>query len=593
MILLPNKGLIDIITLERKGVFMNKRVNKVLKFFIEIFFILTIVFFAWSMTPKTFQNDTFYTIKIGEVIQNTTNNVSDLLPWNKGLDMKDHFSYHNLPYTYPHWLYDLLTFKIYNAHGFNGLYVTTCILAIALGLLIYFINIKLNKNHNISFLITIGSMYCLKNFIAARAQLATYLLFVLAIFFIEMFIKKKNVLYAIGLIAISWLIANLHCAVWPFYFVLFMPYIADWACTGIATYDYENHLKKFFLKFRKKKIGKDEYIKQKDELNKKIEEHDKLVESRFCKTNKIELERKKNVKWLVLILIICAFMGLCTPIKDVPYTYLIKTMQGNTTESISEHQPLVLVTHENMIVMLVLVFSTLIFSRAKVRLCDFYMLGGLIALSFFSQRQISMFVLIGNFILVRLFCKVIRNIKNAIKVDEKSIEELKLVVNVLMIAIVFSVSAIAAYEVKIKKNDAFIDESSYPVAASEYINRELIPVWGKDKLRLYNEYNYGSYLLFQGIPVFIDSRADLYAPEFNGQKNESGKYEGNDVFSDFIGINNLSKDYEDKFSEYKITHVITYENSKLSSLLDKDTNYSLLYSDEYFKIYERDRSNYE
>ena len=112
-----------------------------------------------------------------------------------GIDLIDHYSWvSNLSYTYPHWLYDLLTFKIYNAHGFNGLYVTTCILAIALGLLIYFINIKLNKNHNISFLITIGSMYCLKNFIAARAQLATYLLFVLAIFFIEMFIKKKNVL---------------------------------------------------------------------------------------------------------------------------------------------------------------------------------------------------------------------------------------------------------------------------------------------------------------------------------------------------------------------------------------------------------------
>ncbi|MBR2704224.1 MAG: hypothetical protein IKE91_02010 [Clostridia bacterium] len=572
---------------------MNTKVNKVLKFFIEIFFIITIVFFAWSMTPKTFQNDTFYTIKIGEVIQNTTQDVKDLLPWNKGLDMKDHFSYHNLPYTYPHWLYDFLTFKIYSVYGFNGLYVTTCVLAITLGLLIYFINIKLNKNHNISFLITIGTIYCLKHFIAARAQLVTYLLFVLAIFFIEMFIKKKNILYAIGLIVISWLIANLHCAVWPFYFVLFMPYIADWACTGIATYDYENHIKKFFLRFKKKKLGKDEYIKQRETLKEKIMEHDKLVESRFCKTNKIELERKKNAKWLIVIMIICAFMGLCTPIKDVPYTYLIKTMQGNTTESISEHQPLVLVSHENMIIILILVFGTLIFSRAKIRLCDFYMLLGLIALSFFSQRQISMLVLIGNFILVRLFCKVIRNIKGLFKVDESSKEELKLLVNVFMIAIIFSMSAIAAYEGKTKKNDPFVDETSYPVAAAEYINRELIPVWGKEKLRLYNEYNYGSYLLFQGIPVFIDSRADLYAPEFNGQKNESGKYEGNDIFSDFMGVNSLSMDYEEKFSEYRITHVITCENSKLSSLLNKDTNYSLIYSDEYFKIYERVRNVYE
>ena len=572
---------------------MNTKVNKILKFIIEIFFILTIIFFAWSVTPKTFQNDTFYTIKIGETIQNSTKDFKDLLPWNKGLDMKDHFSWHNLPYTYPHWLYDLLTFKIYNVGGFNGIYITTCILAVVLGLLIYFINIKLNKNHNISYLITIGTIYCLKNFIAARAQLVTYLLFVLTIFFIEMFVKKKNVLYAIGLVVISLLIANLHCAVWPFFFVLFMPYIADWACLGLATFDYENHIKKFILRFNKKKIGKQEYEKQCNEIKEKIREHDKAVESRFNKTNKIELLKQKNIKWLVLIMIVCAFMGLCTPIKDVPYTYLIKTMQGNTTESISEHQPLVLVTHENMIVILVLVFGILIFSRAKVRLRDFYMLVGLIALSFFSQRQISMLVLIGNFILVRLLCKVISNIKGAIKLNETNREELKLIRNVLMITIIFSISMISAYEFKAKRNDTFVDETSYPVDAAEYINRELIPVWGKENLRLYNEYNYGSYLLFQGIPVFIDSRADLYAPEFNGQKNESGEYEGNDIFSDFMGISNLSKDYEEKFREYKITHVITCENSKLSSLLDKDTNYSLLYSDEYFKIYERVRSIYE
>ncbi len=572
---------------------MNTKVNKILKFFIEIFFIITIVFFAWSLTPKTFQNDTFYTIKIGEVIQKTTQNTTDLLPWGKGLDMKDHFSYHNLPYTYPHWLYDLLTFKIYSAYGFYGVYVTTCVLAIVLGLLIYFINIKLNKNHTVSYLLTIGTLYCLKNFIAARAQLVTYLLFVTAIFFIEMFIKKKNILYAIGLVLVSLLIANLHCAVWPFYFVLFMPYIADWLCTEIATYDYENHIKKFILRFRKKKLGKDEYNKQRDVLNNNILEHDKLVESRFDRTYKIQLERKKNIKWLIVVMVVCAFMGLCTPIKDVPYTYLIKTMQGNTTANINEHQPTVLATHENLIVILVLVFGVLIFSRSKVRLCDFYMLLGLIALSFFSQRQISMLAIIGNFILVRMFCKVLDNIKGMIKANEAVKEELKLLVNILIISSIFSISALSAYEVKMKRNDAFIDESSYPVAAAEYINRELVPAWGKNKLRLYNEYNYGSYLLFKGIPVFIDSRADLYAPEFNGKKNESGEYEGNDIFSDFLGINSLSRDYERKFSEYGITHVITYEDSKLSSLLDKDTKYAVIYSDEYFKIYERVNSNDE
>ena len=142
-----------------------------------------------------------------------------------------------------------------------------------------------------------------------------------------------------------------------------------------------------------------------------------------------------------------------------------------------------------------------------------------------------------------------------------------------------------------KKNDVFIDESSYPVAAAEYINRTLIPEVGKENLRLYNEYNYGSYLLFSGIPVFIDSRADLYSPEFNGEKDEEGDYVGNDIFSDFIGISNLSRNYEDKFEEYNITHAITYSNSKLNSLLVRDDNYVEIYSDSHFTIYERVNAN--
>ena len=68
----------------------------------------------------------------------------------------------------------------------------------------------------------------LRDYIAARAQLVTFILFVLQIFFIEKLIQTKNKKYGIGLIAISIIIANLHVAVWPFMFVLYLPYIAEY-----------------------------------------------------------------------------------------------------------------------------------------------------------------------------------------------------------------------------------------------------------------------------------------------------------------------------------------------------------------------------
>ena len=99
------------------------------------------------------------------------------------------------------------------------------------------------------------------------------------------------------------------------------------------------------------------------------------------------------------------------------------------------------------------------------------------------------------------------------------------------------------------------------------------------EVRLYNEYNYGSYLLFKDIPVFIDSRCDLYAPEYNG---------GRDIFSDFIESSGLSVYFEDIFEKYDITHVILYKNSKMNMVIENANleNYKLLNEDDNFVFYE-------
>ena len=138
----------------------------------EIIAIILIILFAISISPKTLQNDTFYTIKIGELIVK-----------NKNIDMLEHFSWHsNLKYTYPHWLYDVIIYLIYNIGGMFGIYISTCIFAAILGIVFFIINVKINKNQILSFFMTILALYMLKPFIAARAQLVTYILFILQIY---------------------------------------------------------------------------------------------------------------------------------------------------------------------------------------------------------------------------------------------------------------------------------------------------------------------------------------------------------------------------------------------------------------------------
>ena len=79
--------------------------------------------------------------------------------------------------------------------------------------------------------------------------------------------------------------------------------------------------------------------------------------------------------------------------------------------------------------------------------------------------------------------------------------------------------------------------------------------------------------------MFIDSRADLYAPEFNGEE---------DIFMNFINTSNIGRYYGKTFREYGITHVMLYKNSKVSMLIDETEpeNYNKIYSDDYFVIYE-------
>lgn len=528
-----------------------------------IIFAIIIILFGFSVAPKTLQNDTYYTVSIGNLIMEN------------GIDMKDHYSWHeDLPYTYPHWMYDVFMSIIYNMGSWQGIYISVCIMSIILGLSIYIVNKKLNKNQVISFALTIGAMYLLKDYIAARAQLVTFIIFIWVIYFIEKFIENpKKVGYAIGIILASIIIANIHVAVWPFLFVIFLPYIAEYIICLVADTVIYQKITILWKKILLNKYKNDETKKQKinQELNEIYLQNEKVKNVREKEEPyKIRMKLNKNVKWLILVMAICGLTGFLTPLGTTPYTYLVKTMEGNTVNNINEHLPLTLINNIPIMCTIIIVLSLLIFTRVKIRLSDLFMIGGLTFLMFSSKRQSTMFVLIGSIILNRMFTE-------AIKIYSKENMEWMFKNIVCILGIAVSVVAIfqGAKFIDKKKDNSYVNEASYPVDAANWILENL----DVNNIKLFNEYNYGSYLLYRGIPVFIDSRADLYAPEFNGKK---------DIFMDFINTSNIGKYYGKTFKEYGITHVILYKNSKIRMLIDETEpeNYNKIYSDSNFVIYE-------
>lgn len=549
--------------------------DKKTKMKFNILAVIAILLFCFAITPKTLQNDTYYTIKIGEHIMEN------------GIDMKDPFSWHeNLPYTYPHWAYDVATYQIFNfgenigIGGFNAIYIATVILAMILGVLLYFVASKLCKNQLIAFLITFACIYLLQNFIAARAQLVTYILFVLQILFIEQFLETKKKRYAVGLIIIPIIIANVHLAVWPFYFVLFLPYVAEYLIALIADANLYYRIKIKLNKNKVKRLTLKKASQERiDKLTKRIDELQEMQEKSIARKQerrnnpyRIILKKNSAAKWLIVIMIICAFTGLLTPLGDTPYTYLIKTMQGNTMSNISEHLPLTLINNRNILAVFILFLAILIFTDTKITLRDLFMLGGLTLLCFMSRRQISLFVIVCGFIFEKLLVNFIN------KYDKDGCDKLTKAMTSWLgkIVTILVVILISLYFYRNKIYSKVVDDSTYPVAACDYIIENL----DTKTMRIYNEYNYGSYLLYRGIPVFIDSRAELYTPQFNGVV-------GRDIFSDYINISNISTYYEDKFESYGITHVIVKRNAKLNMFLSRDKKYKQLYVDKYYVIYER------
>ena len=179
--------------------------------------ILFLVLLCISSINIPFQNDTFFSIAVGKQIVNN------------GIDMYDHLTWHNnLYYTYSHWIFDIINYFLYSFAGFKAIYLMEITISSIICITLFTVLKKLNKNSTlISFFITAIAIKCGYSFLTARAQIISYLFFILEIYFIEKLLETNKKFYIVGLLIIPIIIANFHAAIWPLYFVFYLPYFAE------------------------------------------------------------------------------------------------------------------------------------------------------------------------------------------------------------------------------------------------------------------------------------------------------------------------------------------------------------------------------
>jgi hypothetical protein len=129
------------------------------------------------------------------------------------------------------------------------------------------------------------------------------------------------------------------------------------------------------------------------------------------------------------------------------------------------------------------------------------------------------------------------------------------------------ISCLIVYNVNSKAD--YIDENIYPTLMVDYMKDNL----DMKKVKLYNDYDFGSYLLYRDIDVYIDSRSDLYTKPFNGKF---------DIFDECM---NITTNYGRVFNKYGITHILIYKDTELRQILAASSNYELVHKEGRFVLY--------
>ena len=447
----------------------------------------------------------------------TIENGKDIL--SLGLDFLDHSSWISLSYSHPHFLFDIFIFGVYHFFGFIAIHWFKVISFFLLASLFFKVIYKKTDTFFFSYLFTILFILFFSIFMTARVQIWSYFLFLFEYIILEKYSKSGERKYLYPLPFISLFLSNFHGAVLPFFYILILPYFASYVVHYIF----------------------------------KIKHSSFLEDQKFC------------CKDLLFIIVISFFTSLFNPVGIDSMLYSFKIMKGNTTAIILEHLPPTFYTCPQIYIFIIAFIILNVLFRISYRTSHFFLILGTFLMSFLGIRHYSFFLLLAIPSFLDDFFHSFS--KKRILLYDSFFLQIFRKLSIVFLIILF----IPLYFVRNRWNQSsFIPDTEYPVYAANYLLKNV----DISHMRLFNGYDYGSYLLFRGIPVFVDSRSDLYTTEFNS---------GIEIFDDYVNI--MKTGSRELIEKYDFTHLlIENKNSVYSTFYER---YTVLYQDDFFTIFIR------
>ena len=255
----------------------------------------------------------------------------------------------------------------------------------------------------------------------------------------------------------------------------------------------------------------------------------------FEKIESKKLTNKQIIKYLVVIILSVLFICINPHgIKMLYYPY--QNMQNKIMlNNISEWQPtnLNITNHYVYFVLVLFILAIIVISKRKIKFVDFMLFLfvlflGLKSIRFWGYTYIVMTYIIFNYV-------------EKVKPDKNLYRYM-----LILILFLICLSIYTSRNTDNKLNSKILDD-------------DVINVIKKVKpKRLYNFYDYGGYLIYNNIKVFIDGRADLYS-DYN--------------YSDYLNICNLNGDFEYLIDKYNFDYFLVSDQFRINNYLMHNTKY--------------------
>ncbi len=208
------------------------------------------------------------------------------------------------------------------------------------------------------------------------------------------------------------------------------------------------------------------------------------------------------------------------------------------------------------------------FGSRRPRLSDLLLFGGTAFAGFVSARNIPLFAIIAPPIVCRALVgwlavnpRLAAFLQEPAAPPRPTARQTTLHAAVLVLALV----AVLIWTLDIVAGNETAVAENFPVTAVAYLKES-----GLAEKHGYNSYNWGGYLIWEGIPVFIDGRADVYGDQFM-------------LF--YLQAYKAKENWQEPLAEYDVDYVLMEKGQPLNSLLAVSPDWQEVYQDDLSQIF--------